>query len=123
MTSFSQHIVDESDKETNIKTEILRKLQLKGKKKQKERKKKTGEWKEVSGPSAAGKRSYRTYANETHKFLGRNESKMGGMRKKEKVVLEVSMPSRGRRMKIVLYSSFFFYNLKKIKFITITKQI
>lgn len=33
MTSFSQHIVDESDKETNIKTEILRKLQLKEKKK------------------------------------------------------------------------------------------
>jgi len=42
MTSFSQHIVDESDKETNIKTEILRKLQLKGKKKQKERKKNRG---------------------------------------------------------------------------------
>lgn len=121
MTSFSQHIVDESDKETNIKTEILRKLQLK--KKRNRKKEKTGEWKEVSGPSAAGKRSYRTYANETHKFLARNESKMGGMRKKEKVVLEVSMPSRGRRMKIVLYSTFFLYNLKKIKFITITKQI
>jgi hypothetical protein len=40
MTSFSQHIVDESDKETNIKTEILRKLQLK--KKETERKKKQG---------------------------------------------------------------------------------
>ena len=106
MTSFSQHIVDESDKETNIKTEILRKLQLKEKKSNR-KKEKTGEWKEVSGPSAAGKRSYRTYANETHKFLARNESKMGGMRKKEKVVLEVSMPSRGRRMKIVLYFSFF----------------
>jgi len=35
-TSFSQHIVDESDKETNIKTEILRKLQRK--KKEAERK-------------------------------------------------------------------------------------
>jgi len=122
MTSFSQHIVDESDKERNIKTEILRKLQLKEKKRNR-KKEKTGEWKEVSGPSAAGKRSYRTYANETHKFLARNESKMGGMRKKEKVVLEVSMPSRGRRMKIVLCSSFFLYNLKKIKFITISKQI
>ena len=41
MTSFSQHIVDESDKETNIKTEILRKLQLK-EKKVTERKKKQG---------------------------------------------------------------------------------
>lgn len=38
--SFSQHIVDESDKETNIKTEILRKLQRR--KKEAERKRKQG---------------------------------------------------------------------------------
>jgi hypothetical protein len=42
MTSFSQYIVDESDKERNIKTEILRKLQRKEKneaERKKERKK------------------------------------------------------------------------------------
>jgi len=39
MTSFSQHIVDESDKERNIKTEILRKLQLKEKRNRKKEKK------------------------------------------------------------------------------------
>jgi hypothetical protein len=45
---------------------------------------------------------------------------MEGMRGKEReVVVQVSMPSRGRRMKTVLYAGLFFYNLKKIEFVSL----